>query len=69
MSSTALARLRLENLDKAILGGEFPETEIQVSTKADHFDLMSAQDVLQRVDELVTAVRASRAREHLRTSA
>lgn len=69
VSSTALARLRLENLDKAILGGEFPETEIQVSTKADHFDLMSAQDVLQRVDELVTAVRASRAREHLRTSA
>jgi len=57
-SSAALARLRLENLDNGILGGEFPESVIRVSANADHFDLMSADDVLRQVDELVTDVRA-----------
>jgi hypothetical protein len=57
----ALARLRLENLDSEILGGEFPETAIRVSAKTDHFELMSAEDVLRQVDELVAETRAFRA--------
>jgi pimeloyl-ACP methyl ester carboxylesterase len=58
-STAALARLRLENLDSGILGGEFPESAICVSANADHFDLMSAEHVLRQVDELVTNVRAA----------
>jgi serine/threonine protein kinase len=58
-SSAALARLRLENLDSGILGGEFPESAIRVSANADHFDLMLAEHVLRHVDELVTNVRAA----------
>jgi hypothetical protein len=57
-SSPALARLKLENLDSGILGGEFPESMIRESVDANHFDLMSADDVLRHVDELVTDVRA-----------
>ena len=57
--TAALARLRLENLDSGILGGEFPESAICVSANADHFDLMSAEHVLRQVDELVTNVRAA----------
>ncbi len=57
-SAAALARLRFENLDSGILGGEFPETAIRVSDKTDHFELMSAKDVLQQVDELVAEARA-----------
>jgi serine/threonine protein kinase len=58
-SLTALARLRLENLDSGILGAEFPENTIRVSANADHFALMSAEHVLRHVDELVTNVRAA----------
>jgi DNA-binding winged helix-turn-helix (wHTH) protein len=61
-SSAALARLRLENLDGGILGGEFPENAIRISTKTDHFELMSAEDVLREVDELVAEARAVPAR-------
>jgi hypothetical protein len=53
-SKSALARLRLENLDRGILGKEFPESTIRISANADHFDLMSAEHVLRRVDELLT---------------
>jgi DNA-binding winged helix-turn-helix (wHTH) protein len=56
-SMAALARLRLENLDSVILGGDFPETAIRVSDKTDHFELMSAEDVLRQVDELVAEAR------------
>ena len=62
VSVTALARLRLENLDSEILGREFPETSIRVSDRADHFELMSEKDVLRQVDELVAEVRACPAR-------
>ena len=58
-STAALARLRLENLDSGILDREFPETEIRVSDITDHFELMSAKDVLRQVDELVAEARAS----------
>jgi len=58
VSGAALARLRLENLDSGILGGEFPETAIHVSDRTDHFGLMSAKDVLRQVDELVMEARA-----------
>ncbi|PYU19340.1 MAG: hypothetical protein DMG32_24670 [Acidobacteria bacterium] len=53
-SKSALARLRLENLDRGILGEEFPESTIRISANADHFDLMSAEHVLRQVDELLT---------------
>ena len=53
-SKSALARLRLENLDRGILGKEFPESTIRISANADHFDLMSAEHVLRQVDELLT---------------
>jgi DNA-binding winged helix-turn-helix (wHTH) protein/pimeloyl-ACP methyl ester carboxylesterase len=65
----ALARLRLENLDGEILGGEFPETTIRVSAKTDHFELMSAEDVLRQVDELVAETRSFRARNSRQISA
>ncbi len=68
-STAALARLRLENLDKGILGGEFPETAIRVSDKTDHFELMSAKDVLRQVDELVAEARAFPVRDCRQTSA
>jgi len=64
-----LARLRLENLDTGILGGEFPESVIRMSGNADHFDLMSADDVLRQVDELVTEVRADPALNRRQTPA
>lgn len=57
-SSAALARLRLENLDGGILGGDFPEDSICLSNRTDHFDLMSAKDVLEQIDELIAAARA-----------
>ena len=60
-SSAVLARLRLENLDSGILGGEFPEIAIRLAENADHFELMSAERVLQQVNELVTGVRATAA--------
>ena len=64
-----LARLKLENLDSGILGGEFPEDVIRVSANADHFDLMSAESVLRQVDELVKEVRSDRAPDRGQTQA
>ena len=58
-SKSALARLRLENLDRGILGEEFPENTIRISANSDHFDLMSAEHVLRQVDELLTDLRAA----------
>ena len=52
-----LARLKLENLDHGILAGEFPEGEITVSPKTDHFGLMATEPVLRQVDELVADTR------------
>ena len=60
VSVSSLARLRLANLDNQILGEEFPEDAIQISDKADHFNLMSERDVLQQVNELVAEVSALR---------
>jgi len=54
----ALDRLRLDNLDKGILGGEFPEDIITVSKNADHFKLMATEHVVRQVDELVAEARA-----------
>jgi serine/threonine protein kinase len=54
----ALARLKLDNLDKGILGGEFPEDLITVSKNADHFKLMATEHVVRQVDELVAEARA-----------
>jgi len=61
-SMAALARLKLENLDIGILGGEFPEGTITVSASGDHFDLMTAEHVLRQVDELVAEARAQQNR-------
>jgi len=61
-SMAALARLKLENLDTGILGGEFPEGTITVSASEDHFDLMTAEHVLRQVDELVAEARAQQNR-------
>ena len=55
----ALARLKLDNLDKGILGGEFPEDIITVSKNVDHFKLMATEHVVRQVDELVAEVRVS----------
>ena len=55
-----LTRLKLENLDNGILGGEFPEGMITVSGNTDHFGLMAAERVLQQVDELVVETRKRR---------
>jgi len=54
----ALARLKLDNLDKGILGGEFPGDIITVSKNVDHFKLMATEHVARQVDELVTEARA-----------
>ena len=59
-SLAALAGLKLENLDHAILGEEFPEAVITVAPNADHFDLMTAERVLRQVDELVVESRPGR---------
>jgi hypothetical protein len=53
-----LARLKLENLDRDILGGEFPENIIAV-LNADHFDLIATEHVLRQVDELVVEARVA----------
>jgi serine/threonine protein kinase len=57
VTRAALARLKLENLDRGILGGEFPEDIITVSN-ADHFDLIATERILRQVDELVMQARA-----------
>jgi serine/threonine protein kinase len=56
----ALAHLKLENLDRGILEGEFSEGQIVVWPKTDHFGLMAADQVLPQVDELVADVRERR---------
>lgn len=58
-SKAALARLRLENLDRGILGEEFPENIIRIGTNAGHFDLISTENVLRHVDELLSDLRAT----------
>ena len=57
-SRAVLARLKLENLDRGILGGEFPEDIFTVSKNADHFELMATEHVLRQVDELIMEARA-----------
>jgi pimeloyl-ACP methyl ester carboxylesterase len=64
----ALARLKLDNLDKGILGGEFPEDIITVSENADHFRLMATEHVVRQVDELVAEARAASAQPSPLTS-
>ena len=51
----ALARLKLENLDHAILAGEFPESEITLTPNTDHFFLsaLATDQVKQLIDEFV----------------
>jgi serine/threonine protein kinase len=57
---TTLARLKLENLDRGILAGEFPEGVITVSPNSDHFGLMATEQVLRQVDKLVADSRERR---------
>jgi pimeloyl-ACP methyl ester carboxylesterase len=64
----ALARLKLDNLDKGILRGEFPEDIITVSENADHFRLMATEHVVRQVDELVAEARAASAQRSPLTS-
>jgi serine/threonine protein kinase len=54
----ALARLKLDNLDKGILGGEFPGDIITVSKNVDDFKLMATEHIVRQVDELVAEARA-----------
>jgi len=56
----ALSRLKLENLDRDILAGEFPEGQITVLPNTDHFALMGTERVLRQVDELVADTRERR---------
>ncbi len=56
----ALAHLKLENLDRGILAGEFSEGQIVVWPKTDHFGLMAPEQLLRQVDELVADVRERR---------
>ncbi len=56
----ALSRLKLENLDRDILAGEFPEDVITVSPNTDHFGLMATESVLRQVEVLVAATRKRR---------
>ena len=61
----ALARLKLENLDRKILGGEFTEHAITVCPNTDHFGLMATEQVLHQVDQMVTEVRERRSHDGL----
>jgi serine/threonine protein kinase len=56
----ALAHLKLENLDRDILAGEFSEGQIVVWPATDHFGLMAPEQVLRQLDELVADVRERR---------
>jgi serine/threonine protein kinase/pimeloyl-ACP methyl ester carboxylesterase len=56
----ALAHLKLENLDRGILAGEFSEGQIIVWPKTDHFGLMATDQVLRQIDELVANTRDRR---------
>jgi pimeloyl-ACP methyl ester carboxylesterase len=59
-SRAALDQLKLENLDRDILGEEFPDALFTVMPKTDHFELMAADQVLRQVDELVGEARAAK---------
>jgi pimeloyl-ACP methyl ester carboxylesterase len=59
-SAQVLARLKLENLDRRILGEEFPDDVFGIVPNADHFELMNSDALLKLVDELVGEVRAKR---------
>ena len=59
-SVTALTRLKLENLDRCILGEEFPENIISVTPNSNHFDLMAPNAVLAQIEDVVSAARAFR---------
>jgi pimeloyl-ACP methyl ester carboxylesterase len=54
---TSLAQLKLANLDRGILGGEFPESEITVAPNTDHFFLMATEQVNRLIDEFVAEAR------------
>lgn len=49
----ALARLKLENLDRDILGGDFPEKEIVVAPNTDHFFLATTPEVMSLVSQFI----------------
>ncbi|MGA7922016.1 MAG: protein kinase [Candidatus Acidiferrales bacterium] len=49
----ALARLKLENLDRGILAGDFPEKEITVAPNTDHFFLSTTPEVMALVSSLL----------------
>jgi len=51
----ALARLKLENLDRGILAGEFLESEITLTPNTDHFFLsaLATDQVMHLIDEFV----------------
>ena len=51
---TALARLKLDNLDRNILGGDFPE--IVVAPNTDHFFLTTTPEAMTLVNEFVAEV-------------
>jgi predicted Ser/Thr protein kinase/pimeloyl-ACP methyl ester carboxylesterase len=61
----ALARLKLENLDRKILGGEFTEHAITVCHNTDHFGLMATEQILHQVDQMVREVRERRSHDEL----
>ncbi len=54
---SALARLKLENLDRGILGGDFPDDLITVSPNTDHHFMLATERVLPLIDELVAETR------------
>jgi len=56
----ALSHLKLENLDRGILAGEFSEGQIVVWPKTDHFGLMMPEAILRQIDELVADVHERR---------
>jgi hypothetical protein len=56
----ALAHLKLENLDRGILEGEFSEGQIVVWPRTDHFGLMAPEQILRQLEELVADVHERR---------
>jgi predicted Ser/Thr protein kinase/pimeloyl-ACP methyl ester carboxylesterase len=58
-----LARLKLENLDRKILGVEFTENAFTVCPNTDHFGLMATEQVLHQVDQMVREVRDRRSHD------
>jgi pimeloyl-ACP methyl ester carboxylesterase len=56
-SAQVLARLKLENLDRRILGEAFPDDVFRIMPNADHFQLMNSDGLLRLVDELIADAR------------